>query len=88
MKMGTVEVLTPPREMQTEEWAQLFVARLISVADTMPKAIRDQANAFREQIQILACHYMRQAIMSDRAVLAKHMAECGHPEFSSLIHLH
>lgn len=84
-EMANVVVFTPPREMTTEEWAQLAVERMISISDEAPPAIRDQARAFRENIHALILHYMRQAIFSDRAALSHKLRGCGHDDLAMLV---
>jgi len=68
MAVGNVEVHTssdgghPP-----EFWAERIVARLMTVAETAPQPIRDQALAFRDQMKEVVLTGLKQAIESDRA---------------------
>jgi len=85
MELSGAVIFTPPREMTTEEWAQLAVERMISVSNEAPAPIREQALAYRDNIHALILHYMRQAIFSDRATLSHRMRDSGHPDIAALI---
>lgn len=76
---------TSGRGFTAEELAEQCVQRLVSVSDTAPPAIRDQAHAFKKQVQWIVGHYMRQAIASDRTTVYNSLVEAGHPELANLI---
>jgi hypothetical protein len=81
-----VEVITTNnRGMTPEEVAKLCSDKLVAVADTAPPAIRDQARAFKANIEKLIAHYMRQAIASDRTTVYNALKDAGHPELAELI---
>lgn len=85
-KPGQVSVFTPTnREMLPEEWGALATARIMSVSDSAPPVIKDQAVAFRDQIEFIITHYMREAIRSDRYHLAKNLAMSGQPDLAAMV---
>ena len=47
-----------------EVWAALALRRILHVADTAPEPIRLQAYAFKEQIQGVLAHVIRDAVDS------------------------
>ena len=71
---------TNNRGFTPEELAEQFMQKVISVADTAPLGIREQARAFSTDIERLAAYYMRQAIRSDRTTVYNALIDAGHPE--------
>jgi hypothetical protein len=76
---------TDRRGFTPEELAEQCVQRLIAVSDTAPPAIRDQAQAFKTQVEQLVGHYMQQAVLSDRTTVYNALVDAGHPELANLI---
>ena len=73
------------REMLIDEWAALATMRIISVSDTAPPLIRDQAIAFRDNIENVITYYMREAVRSDRYALAKNLSFSGHADVAGMV---
>jgi DNA-binding phage protein len=48
-------------------------------------AVRDQALAFKTQIQRLVAAYMREAIQSDRTTVYNALKDAGSPQLAELI---
>lgn len=76
---------TNGRGFTPEEVASRCADRLVSVSDTAPPAIRDQAHAFKAQVEKVVAHYMREAIASDRTTVYNALKDAGHPELAELI---
>ena len=76
---------TTGRGFTPEEVASRCVDKLVSVADTAPPAIRDQARAYKVSIEKVVSHYMREAIASDRTTVYNALKDAGHPELAELI---
>ncbi len=76
---------TKGRGFTPEELSEQCVQKLISVSDTAPPAIRDQARAFSKHIETLVAYYMRQAIRSDRTSVYNALNDAGYPELADLI---
>ena len=76
---------TKGRGFTPEELSEQCVQKLISVSDTAPPAIRDQARAFSKHIETLVAYYMRQAIRSDRTSVYNALNDAGHPDLADLI---
>jgi len=73
------------RGFTPEELSEQCVQKLISVSDTAPPAIRDQARAYQKHIETLVAYYMRQAIRSDRTTVYNALNDAGHPDLADLI---
>lgn len=66
-ELGLVQVFTSNNGGHPPEfWAMRATRKIIGDADHMPGPIRDQANAFRAQIEATVPFYIREAIKSDR----------------------
>jgi hypothetical protein len=83
---GSVAVLTTKnRGFTPEEIAERALDKIIYVGGNCHPAIRDQAEAFRENIRQILVFYMNEAIKSDRTSIAAILREAGHPELIKLL---
>jgi len=73
------------RGFTPEEVAETCVDKIMSVSDTAPPAIRDQAMAYKNNMQAVIAYYMKEAIRSDRTTVYNAIKEAGHPELAELI---
>ncbi len=73
------------RGFTPEEIAEQALNKIISVGGNCHPVIRDQAEAYREQIRVLLVHYMRQAVRSNHTTLANRFRAAGHPELIKLL---
>jgi hypothetical protein len=73
------------RGFTPEELAEQALNKIISVGSNCHPVIRDQAEAFREQIRGVLVHYMRQAVRSNHTTLANEFRAMGHPELVKLL---
>lgn len=86
MPAPKVEVMTTSgRGMTPEEVTELALAKLISISDTAPPEIAEQARAYRERMRLVIIHYMRQAIASDRTTVYNILRDAGHPDLAETI---
>jgi len=86
MSVGSVEVTTTNnRGFTPEEVAKLCADRLMLVADDAPPAIKDQALAYKEQMQAVIAVYMKQAIQSDRTTVYNAINDAGHKKLAEYI---
>ena len=76
---------TDNRGFTPEELAEQCMQKVISVADSAPPGLREQARAFSKDIERLVAYYMRQAIRSDRTTVYNALTDAGHPELAELI---
>lgn len=78
-------ITTENRGFTPEEVAKRCTDKLMFVSKDAPPAIRDQANAFRDHIERVIVHYMREAIASDRTTVYNALKDAGHPDLAELI---
>lgn len=76
---------TTNRGFTPDELAEQCVEKIVSVSDTAPPAIRDQALAFRGRVQELLAVYLRQAVHSDRTTVYNALIDAGSPELAELV---
>lgn len=73
------------RGFTPEEIAEQALNKIISVGGNCHPVIRDQAEAFKDQIRGVLVHYMRQAVRSNHTTLANRFRAAGHPELIKLL---
>lgn len=73
------------RGFTPEEVAEMALEKIVYVGANSHPAIREQAEAFREQIRGVLVRYMKQAVDSHTTTLANRFREAGHPELVKLL---
>ena len=76
---------THGRGFTPEEIAKRCVEKIISVSDNANPIIRDQAKAFKGNIEKILVFYMREAIRSDRTTIYNALSDAGHKDLAELI---
>ena len=76
---------TTGRGFTTDELAAQAAERIVSVSDTAPPAIRDQALAFKGNVEKVVAGYLKQAVLSDRTTVYNALNDAGHPELAELV---
>ena len=76
---------THNRGFTPEEVAQRCLEKIISVSDNANPIIRDQAEAFKGNIEKILVFYMREAIRSDRTTVYNALSDAGHKDLAELI---
>jgi len=84
--VGSVGIQTTNnRGFTPEEIAERCVNKLIGVSDNAHPAIRDQAHAYRNEMQKIIAIYMRQAIKSDRTTVYNAIKDSGNLKLAEYI---
>ena len=82
----SVEIQTTDNRGQTpEEVAQRCVNKIIGISNNAHPAIKEQAHAYRLQMEKIIAIYMRQAIRSDRTTVYNAIKESGNPKLAEYI---
>jgi len=76
---------TNNRGRSPEELAAEALDKILYIGESVHPVIRDQAQAFREQIRVVLIQYMKQAIISDRTTLAAKLKSYGHADLVTLL---
>lgn len=87
-QVGGVQVMTTSnRGFTPEEVAERALDKIIYVGKDANPLIKDQAEAFKDNIRAVLVFYMKEAIKSDRTTLAVRLREAGHPELVQLLNI-
>lgn len=87
-QVGGVQVMTTSnRGFTPEEVAERALDKIIYVGKDANPLIKDQAEAFKNNIREVIVFYMKEAIKSDRTTLAVRLREAGHPELVQLLNI-
>lgn len=83
---GDVAVMTTNnRGFTPEEIAERALDKIIYVGSQSHPYIREQAEAFKNQIRATLVFYMKEAIKSNKTTIAIRLREAGHPELAQLL---
>jgi hypothetical protein len=86
IQVATVNVMTSDEGgLNNEQIAELAMDKILRVSDTAPPAIKEQANAFKENIRSVVLHYIELARREERATIARKMAKAGQNEMADLV---
>ena len=84
--VGSVMVTTTvDRGMNSEEWAEIAVRRIISVSLDSPMPIREQAFAFREGVKKILIHFFKEVARSERTTIRAILEKEGYSELAKHI---
>jgi hypothetical protein len=87
-RMGVfkVEVETTSKGGHPPEfWAKRCIERLMSVSDSAPPVLREQAQAFKDQMEHVVLLHMKRAIQSDRSTVGHILTDAGQPKLAELV---
>ena len=84
--VGSVMVMaTEGRGSTPEEIAERALDKIIYVGSNAHPAIREQAEAFRENIRGVLVHYLHEAVRSHNVTLVGKFKQAGHPELIPIL---
>lgn len=74
---------TEHRGHTIEEVAEIAMEKVMHISEKAPSVIRDQAEAFKKELESVLVTYMKMAVEQDRATLCAKIREAGHPELAA-----
>jgi len=81
-----VDIQTTDNRGQTpEEVAKRCVNKLIGISNNAHPAIKQQAHAYRNEMEKIIAIYMRQAIKSDRTTVYNAIKDSGNPKLAEYV---
>jgi hypothetical protein len=84
--IGSVMVMTTEgRGFTPEEIAERALDKIIYVGSQTHPAIREQAEAFKDNIRQVLVHYMHEAVRSHNVTLVNKFKRAGHPELTAIL---
>jgi hypothetical protein len=76
---------TQNRGFTPEEIASRCVEKIVSVSETAPPVLRDQAKAYKSAIVHVVTQHLKEAVASDRTTVYNALVDAGHPELAELV---
>ena len=76
---------TEGRGFTPEEVAERALDKIIYVGSQTHPAIREQAEAFKDNIRKVLVHYMHEAVRSHNVTLVNKFKQAGHPELVPIL---
>ena len=76
---------TDGRGSNVDEIVERALNKIVSVSDTAPQPIRDQALAYRAHLRTILSFYMKEAVRSDRVTIYNAILNAGHKELAEQI---
>ena len=84
--VGTLGVEpTDYRGHTPEEWAKMAANRIVSISNTAPEPIRQQAHVFKKQVEVLLADYMQKAVESHICTIGNKLEPQGHGDMAAII---
>ena len=84
--VSSVNVMTSDEGgLNNEQIAELAMDKIMRVSDTAPPEIKEQANAFKENVRNVVLYYIELARREERATIAGKMAKAGQNEMADLV---
>jgi hypothetical protein len=68
--VGNLKAFATNGQRRPEEWAKIAAGKIVSASDSAAQPIRDQAHAYRNQIERVIANYIRMALEEERSFMA------------------
>lgn len=82
----SVNVMTSDKGgLETDQIVELAMDKMVSVSDTAPQPIRDQAQAFKESLRHVLTHYINLARKEERATITHALRDAGHDDLADIV---
>jgi hypothetical protein len=85
-EVGTLGVTTTEHRGHTiEEIAEMATKKIISVSDTAPAPIREQAHAFEKVCKKVIAYYMQEAVNNHICTVCNQLEKQGQKDLANII---
>lgn len=86
VQVGSVIIETTQSRGHTPEAvAKRCVDKMISIAESAPEPLKQQAHAFRKNMEVLVTFYIKEAIKSDRTTLYNELVKAGEEDIADIV---
>ena len=83
---GNIRVFTTNnRGFTPEELAEQALGRLLVISEHAPSYVKEQAEAFKDELRVVLVLYMKRAVQSERTTMAAKLNAAGFPELVELL---
>ena len=84
--LGEVKaMMVSGRGFTPEEVAEMALEKIIYIGASANPILRDQAEAYKDQLRVVLVRYMKQAVASHNTTLMNRFTKAGHPELVKLL---
>ena len=84
--LGGVNVMTSDDGgLTSDQVTDLAMDKIMTVSETAPPVIKEQAEAFRTNVRNVVHHYIELARREERATIARRMDKLGNSEIADLV---
>lgn len=84
--LGQVMVATTDNGGHDPEfWAQVTTNKILQISEDAPAHVRQQAEAFKNEVYSVILRGMKSAIFSDRTTIAQTLRGQGHTQFADIL---
>jgi len=84
--LGDVKaVMVSGRGFTPEEVAEMALDKIIYIGASANPVLRQQAEAYKDQLRVVLVQYMKQAVASHNTTLINRFTKAGHPELVKLL---
>lgn len=73
------------RGFTPEEVAEMALDKIIYIGASANPILRQQAEAYKDQLRVVLVQYMKQAVTSHNTTLINRFTKAGHPELVKLL---
>ena len=85
-KVGDLGVTTTNNRGHTiEEVAEMATKKIISISDTAPAPIREQAHVFKETCKKVITYYMQEAVNNHMCTIGNQLEKQGQKDLANII---
>jgi hypothetical protein len=86
VSLGQVMVATTDNGGHDPEfWAQVTTNKILQISEDAPAHVRQQAEAFKNEVYSVILRGMKSAIFSDRTTIAQTLRGQGHTQFADIL---
>jgi hypothetical protein len=84
--LGEVKaMMVSGRGFTPEEVAEMALDKIIYISASANPVLRQQAEAYKDQLRVVLVQYMKQAVTSHNTTLINRFTKAGHPELVKLL---
>ena len=84
--VGTLGVETTHYRGHTpEEWAKMAANRIVSISNTAPEPLQQQAHLIKEQVEAVLADYMHKAVDSHMCTVGNFLEQQGHGDMAAIL---
>ncbi len=86
METGLIKIVSSDNGgLSNDQISEMAVDKIVSVSETAPEPIRQQAQAFSDNVRNVVHYHIELARREERATICHKLREAGHPDLADTI---